>query len=226
MARYVARYVWLSYPLAIDGPRPPAIPAPELTDLYTVAKDGASVQTLRVASHTGTHLDTPCHVIDGGVQITEFAPDELIFTRPVVVDLKLADAEIVQPAHLEADAKGLREADIALFRFGYGQVRARDPKRFSSQCPGFGVESARWLRANCPELRAMGMDVPSAATIAHLDETMRCHNVLLEGDGRRFLIIEEMNLDQDLAGLREVRVNPWLVRGMDSGPCTIVGVFD
>jgi len=46
------RYVWLSYPLAIDGPRPPAIPAPELSALYTVARDGASVQILRVANHT------------------------------------------------------------------------------------------------------------------------------------------------------------------------------
>ena len=220
------RYVWLSYPLEINGPRPPAIPAPELTDLYTVAKDGASVQILRLASHTGTHLDTPCHVIAGGVQITEFAPQELIFSRPVVVDLKLADAEVVQPQHLAPHAGVLSGADLALFRFGYGQVRASDPKRFSSQCPGFGVESAHWLRANCPRLRAMGMDVPSVATIAHLDETMRCHNVLLEGAGRRFLIIEEMNLDQDLTGLREVRVHPWLVRGMDSGPCTIVGVLE
>jgi len=220
------RYTWLSYPLDIRGPRPPAIPAPELSDLYTVARDGASVQILRVASHTGTHLDTPCHVIAGGVQITEFAPQELIFTRPVVVDLHLADAEIVQPAHLEADAKLLREADMALFRFGYGRVRTSDPRRFSSQCPGFGVESARWLRESCPQLRAMGMDVPSVATIAHLDETMRCHNVLLDGAGRRFLIIEEMHLDQDLTGLREVRVSPWLVRDMDSGPCTIVAVFN
>jgi hypothetical protein len=26
--------------------------------------------------------------------------------------------------------------------------------------------------------------------------------------------------------LREVRVSPWLVKGMDSGPCTILGVLD
>jgi arylformamidase len=220
------RYVWLSYPLDVDGPRPPAIPAPELSDLYTVAKDGASVQIIRVASHTGTHLDSPCHVVEGAVRITEFAPEELIFTRPVVVDLNLRDGEIVQPAHLEPHAKALADADIALFRFGYGDVRQADPKRFSTQCPGFGMESARWIRKYCPRLRAMGMDVPSVATIAHLDETMQCHNVLLAGQGRRFLIIEEMRLDGDLTGFREVRINPWLVKSMDSGPCTIVGVLN
>ena len=84
------RYVWLSYPLTLDGPRPPAIPAPELTDLYTVAKDGAGVQILRVANHTGTHVDSPCHVVDGAVRITDYSPEELIFTQPAVIDLRLA----------------------------------------------------------------------------------------------------------------------------------------
>lgn len=222
----MSRLIWLSYPLAIDGPRPPAIPAPRLEDLYTVDKDGASVQTLTVASHTGTHLDTPCHVVEGGVQITEFAPEELVFIKPAVIELSLGDGQVVQPQHLEPHATALAEADLALFRFGYGRVRRSDPARFSTQCPGFGVESTRWIRMRCPALRAMGMDVPSLATIAHLDDTMRAHNALLEGAGRRFLVIEEMNLDHDLGSLCEVRVNPWLVKGMDSGPCTVVAVLE
>ena len=45
----------------------------------------------------------------------------------------------------------------------------------------------------------MGLDVPSVAVIACLESTMPAHNELLAGDGRRFLIIEEMNLDQDLS---------------------------
>jgi arylformamidase len=219
------RYVWLSYPLALDGPRPPAIPAPELTDLYTVAKDGAGVQILRVANHTGTHVDSPCHVISGAVRITDYSPEELIFTRPVLIDLRLPDATVLMPGDLEPFVERLRDADIALFRFGYGDVRRTDPKRFSARCPGFGVESARCLRQTCPSLRAMGLDVPSVAVIACLESTMPAHNELLAGEGRRFLIIEEMNLNQDLSTLVEVRLNPWLVQGMDSGPCSIVGVL-
>ncbi|MHB1001915.1 MAG: hypothetical protein ACYC27_21965 [Armatimonadota bacterium] len=53
---------------------------------------------------------------------------------------------------------------------------------------------------------------------------MSAHNVLLGGDGCRFLVIEDMKLDMDLDGLREVRLNPWLVTGMDSGLCSVVGV--
>jgi len=40
---------------------------------------------------------------------------------------------------------------------------------------------------------------------------MRAHNILLEGEGGRFIVIEEMDLDKDLTGLLEVRGSPWLV---------------
>lgn len=221
----MARLEYLSYPLGLDDPRPPAIPAPELTDLYTVDADGAAVQIIRAASHTGTHVDAPAHVVEGAVVITDFRPDELVFVRPVVIDLRLPDAAVVSPEDLEPHKGALCTADIALFRFGYGEIRRGDPQRFSLKSPGFGVESAHWLRNTCPNLRAVGMDVPSLACIARLDETMSAHNALLNGEGCRFLAIEDMNLGLNMAGLVEVRLSPWLVRGMDSGPCSVIGVF-
>lgn len=218
------QWIWLSFPLDIHGPRPPAIPAPSLKPLMTIAKDGAAVQTLRLASHTGTHLDAPRHVVENGLAVGDFRPDEFVFTRPVVVDLASPERAVVMPAQLEPHRARLRGADIVLFRFGYGPLRRENPARYCDQCPGFGIEAGRWLRERLPSLRALGMDVPSAACIADLDRTMACHAELLEGTGRRFLIIEDMDLERDLEGLREVRIWPWLVRGMDSGPCAVVGL--
>lgn len=217
--------VWLSYPLGLNDPRPPAIPAPELSDFLTIEKDGASVQMLRAANHTGTHLDTAGHVITGGISITSFSPEDLIFTRIAVIDLKKNDSDIVMPEDLIPFEERLKNADMAIFRFGYGQIRHEDPKRYSERSPGFGIESAKWFRCHCLELGCIGMDTPSLATIACLDDTMKAHNVLLEGNERKFLVIEEMKLIPDLKGLCEVRINPWLVSGMNSGPCSIVGVL-
>lgn len=219
-------FVYLSFPLGLDDPRPPAIPAPELAPLYTVARDGAGVHVLKAASHTGTHVDTPGHVIADGVSITDFGPEEFVFTRPAGINLQAADDAIILPEDLEPFAGGLQRADLALFRFGTARRRREDQQGFSLHSPGFGVESARWLRRTCPNLRAMGMDVPSLACIAHLDRTMAAHNELLGGQGRRFLVIEDMNLDHDLTGLREVRISPWLVTGMDSAPCSVVGLLE
>jgi len=221
----MTNFIWLSYPLDVAGPRPPAIPEPKLSTFYTVDKDGASVHILEVASHTGTHVDAPQHVVKDGLSIHDFEPQEFIFTSPVIVDLSLKDAEIVMTPHLKPFETEMKSADIVLFRFGYGKVRESDPKRFSLKSPGFGVESARYLRDTFPHLRAMGLDVPSLACINDLDNTMISHNILLEGKGRRFLVIEEMRIPADLKMLKEVRVNPWLVKNMDSAPCTVVGIL-
>lgn len=219
-------YIWLSFPLAIDGPRPPAIPAPSLKPLYTIERDQASVQVLQVASHTGTHLDAPRHVIEDGLTLHDLTPEDFIYHHPVVIDVPLEDHRVVTPEHLQPHLDLLASSDLALVRFGYGERRRKDPAGFCTECPGFGIESAAWLRENCPQLRALGMDVPSLACIAKLEDTMTAHNRLLEGKDRRFLVIEDMDLDQDLSKLVEVRVQPWLVRGMDSGPCNVIGITE
>lgn len=220
----MTKYIWLSYPLDVAGPRPPAIPEPKLRILYTIDKDAASVHILEVASHTGTHVDSPQHVVKDGLSIHDFTPEEFIFTKPVIIDLPLKDAEIVMEHHLKPFEAKMKTADIVLFRFGYSTVRESDPKRFSLKSPGFGIESAQYIRNTFPHLRAMGIDVPSLACINDLDNTMRSHNILLEGKGRRFLVIEEMRIPPEVKKLKEVRVNPWLVKDMDSAPCTVVGV--
>jgi arylformamidase len=219
----MSQEIWLSHELDVHGPRPPAIPAPELTDLYSIAANGARVQILRLANHTGTHLDAPAHVIADGLTINDFAPEELVYHRPVVIDLPQPDDAIVGVQEITPHIKRLQLADVALIRFGRAGQRAADPAAFSTRCPGFGKAGARFLRAHCPGLRAIGLDVPSIACISHLADTMCSHHELLGGQGRRFLIVEDMDLDHRLDDLVEVRICPWKVRNMDSGPCTVIG---
>lgn len=220
------RIVLLGYPLRKDAPNPPAIPPIQLSPFLSLEKgDGANVTMIQAASHTGTHLDVPVHVAAGGLTLSDFRPDEFLFTRPVIIDLRLADSQVVQPADLRPFIQQAKGADLLLCRFGYGEVRKTDPKRYSAKCPGFGVESAQYLLEELPDLRGLGMDVPSLSCIEYLDQTMPAHNILLEGQGRRFLVIEDMKLDDDLSGLTDVVVAPWWIAGLDGGPCMVFGIF-
>jgi arylformamidase len=217
-------YVFLSHPLSMDTPTPPAIPRMELSPFMSLDRgDDANVTLIKVVTHTGTHVDAPRHVTPRGLALSDFQPGELVFDRPVVLDLPLEDDVLVMPSHLEGLARRHSDADLVIVRFGYATVRASDPKRYSSHCPGFGVESAAYLLEAFPRMRALGMDVPSLSCIRFLDRTMKAHNVLLEGEGRRFLVIEDMKLDMDLAGLGSVILAPLWISGADGGPATILG---
>jgi len=216
------RFEFLSYPMSADAPRPPAIPAPELSAFMTIERDGASVQRLNAYNHTGTHLDTAAHVLLGGISIEDFVPDDLVFHRIALCSFDLPDRCHILPEHLAPFEKDLRACDMALCRFGVEAIRKNQPERFSSLLPGFTPEAAVWLREHCPGLRCLGMDLPSMAVISDLENTMSAHHAFLEGNARKMLIIEEMKLDAvPPAGCRRIIVSPWLFAGMNSGPCTV-----
>jgi len=221
------KYVFLNHPLSANDPNPPAIPAPEFTPFMSLDKgDEANVTNIKMVSHTGTHVDSPCHVIKTGITITDFRAEEFMYTSPVVFPIQLGNDEVVMPVHLEGLLQTAKSADLILFKFGYGAIRRKDSKGYSLHSPGFGVESASFLAKSFPRLRAIGMDVPSLACIASLEMTMKAHNILLAAHGGRFLVIEDMDLDKDLSGLQEVIVAPWLISKLDGGPATVFGVLD
>jgi len=206
------------------APRPPAIPAPGLTDFLTVEKNGAHVQRLVFYNHTGTHLDTAAHVLVEGVSIAAFSPDDLIFTEIAVCEFNLPDGFHIGPEQLVPYEKKLAASDMAILRFGVDEIRKNEPERFSRDMPGFTPDAARWLRERCPLMRCLGIDLPSFAVISDLEHTMSAHNIFLEGNERKMLIIEEMKLDCIPAqGFKQIIISPWLYHGMDSGPCTVWG---
>ena len=53
---------------------------------------------------------------------------------------------------------------------------------------------------------------------------MEAHKVLLGGKGRRFLIVEDADLSDDLSDIQQVILMPWLIEGIDSAPCSLIGI--
>jgi kynurenine formamidase len=219
--------IWLSYPLSSSAPRPPAIPAPSLSEFMSIKKDGASVLFLQCYNHTGTHLDTAAHVIQDGMSLDSFEADDLIYTDVRMVELHLPDDTVVTADHIKPLKEQIRGSEAVIFCFSVADIRKNEPERFSRHCPGFSISAAEVIFDYAPQLRLIGTDVPSIACINKLDETMKVHNYFFEhADNRKFIIIEEMKLDKGLINLREMIVSPWLVENMDSGPCVIWGEME
>lgn len=221
------KYAYLSYPLSRMAPRPPAIPEPEISTFQTIEKDGASVQKVAFYNHTGTHLDTAAHVIEGGISIEEFMVEDLRFEKVKVISFVLPDAYHLTSADFLPYAEQLKNCDMLIVKFGVENIRANDSQRFSNCLPGITVDAAQWLRENCPFLRCLGTDLPSFSVISDLENTMVSHNTFLQGNDKKMIIIEELNLANDnvLNSIKNVTVAPWFIEGVNSGPCTVIAEY-
>lgn len=219
-------FVFLSFPLGEKTPTFADNPPVKFTQMSSIARgDIANFFNVETINHNGTHIDAPLHFNNNGKAISELALEEFIFERPVVVDWPKGDGELITAADMEAISPQVEDADLLLLRTGFGQWRDQDPVRYGKRNPGFDGSAGQYMLDHFPSLRAIGMDLPSAASAVHMKEGFDFHQVVLgtRGGDRYILILEDCHLHQDLSGLKRVIVAPLILEGLDAAPCTILG---
>src|SRR4051794_20843947 len=58
---------------------------PKFEPAGVISKDGWNDHVLHIGNHTGTHIDAPMHMVEGGKSLDDFAVDRL-FAPGVLVD--------------------------------------------------------------------------------------------------------------------------------------------
>jgi arylformamidase len=226
-------FLLLSFPLGPTTPTYGDNPAVTLTSQSRI-KDGgiANWVELTTINHNGTHIDAPYHFNDAGKRLTDFDINDFIFTRPVIIDIPKHDGELITASDLELQAGNIGGADLLLVRTGWAhRHRKSDPKRYGRQAPGFGTSAGYYLLEKQPGIRAIAMDLPSAASpvegTPHM-EGLEFHRIVLGTNrpaGEPFVfLIEDVRLDPDLEGQRIARVLvvPLWLENADAAPVTIL----
>ncbi len=176
----------LTHTIAPGMPHYPGTAPPEFSRPFTIAEHGFAEQRVSLLTHTGTHLDTPAHMLPDGATLDAYPADRLI-GRAAVADAALsADGRIELP-ELQAQLPDLASLDFVLLCTDWS-----DRWSESSYYEGYPVltpAAARWLADG--GLRGIGIDAVSidAAGAPRLP----IHRILL----RRGLVIVE-----NLTGLR------------------------
>jgi kynurenine formamidase len=179
---------------------------------------------LELGNHDGTHIDAPSHFNPKGRPIADFPPDELVFRSPKLLEIPKERASLIELDEIKR-FNDLEGHDMLLIRTGYARFRRSDPRKFSRESPCLSPEAASFIVEELRDVRCIGVDCVSIGSPAFPEETVQTHRILTgcEGYGSRYvLIIEDMNLDQDLSGLKRVMVVPLYVEGVDSMPCTVL----
>lgn len=193
----VVAVVDLSVPVGPGTFVHPGDPATHLDVHATVARDGYNLLRVRMGSQTGTHVDAPFHVDEGGQRVDEL--DLRLLTGPAVV----VDATGLPPhgritrSHLDPVRHRLAPGVVVLLRTGWS---AHQGSPAYLQHPALDPEA-------CVELleagvRTVGIDAPSLdPTISPTNEPaasdrapttgpdLPCHHLLAAAGG---VIVENL----------------------------------
>ena len=222
-------FTLLSHTLSVSTPTPGGRPPLRLeTDESLDQGFPGNTCYFTAWNHAGTHVDAPAHMLADGRTILEYRIHDLIYYRPLVVDVPKVDDQIITPADLRTYEKAIAECDLLLLRTGFSQYRESDPVRYRDRNPGLSVDVARYLNAtHFPLLRAIGIDAISMAAAYHIAEGVEAHRILFaREDGSSILLVEDMILAPGLSQLKRVFVVPLFIEGLDSSPCTIIAEIE
>ena len=206
-------YYDISVPIHAAMPVYEGDPPVEITLLLSIEKgDQANVSRLLMGAHTGTHVDSPRHFVQGAKTVDEIPLDVLI--GPVTV-VDVADAGAIT-AEIVADMD-LEGAERVLFKTSNSGLWRE--KGFRKNFVYMTGDAAEYLVG--AGVKLVGIDYLSVEefgfpqAVAHI-ALLKAGTVILEG----------VNLSEVLPGNYKLICLPLLIQGCDGAPCRAVLVED
>lgn len=189
----------------------PRNPPVEISPARSIARgDSSNVSALALGSHTGTHVDAPLHMAEGGAGVDEVPLDALI--GPALVVRIADDVRAIGP--LEVDGLDIGAGARVLFRTR-NSARFAETGRFEEDFTYLAPEGAAALVGR--GVVAVGIDALSVEQY-HAGHH-RAHDTLLQNG---VAIIEGLALERVEPGQYELVCLPLRIRHGDGAPARVV----
>lgn len=199
----------VSVPLRPGMPTYAGEPGPSLEFRSLISRgDSANVSTLFLGSHTGTHVDAPCHFLEGASCVEGLSLDALV--GPAYV-LEHAGDDHITAADLEGAAV---PTDVRRLLLKTRNSRLWAEDRFHQEFIGLTGDAARWLVDR--GYRLVGIDYLSIERFR--SPTHEVHRTLL---GAGVVIVEGLDLRRVSAGQYFLICAPLPVVGADGAPARV-----
>lgn len=215
------------------------------------AQHGVMANKIKTVMHTGTHMNAPIHLIQGGADLAAIPVDHF-FGNGVVLKIPKKNHEVITKADLEKATPKIQEGDIVVIVTGWHH-KYSDGLEYFGEAPGLSKEAAEYLVTKKPKMVCVDtphVDHPMATNMAPhrggpymkraagvytaatgLDPKKEhpvwniAHKTLL---GAGIPTIEQVGGDVDtLAGKRAtLGATPWKFQYGDACPVRFVGIID
>ena len=177
----------LTHTIKEDMPVFPGTEQPKLSPASSIEKDGFKETLLTMYSHTGTHMDAPCHVRKNGISLDDFTVDKFVGKALVIDCSNLDENGIIDISYINKYKDIINEAEYILFKTGWDKYW--NSNKYFGNYPIIDEDVADYLIKT--NKKGIGLDTISLDPIDSVDLNM--HHKVLKHD---FVIVENLcNLD-------------------------------
>ena len=206
-----------SHKLSETMPNASVFPTPRFRRLKSMPDDPLNVTEMRMAVHSGTHVDAPLHFFIDGPAIDAIPLDRL-WGAGAILRIAAEPCAPITAAMLEAQAALVRPGDIIGFDTSWSR-HAGTPQY--ERHPYIGDDAAHWLVDH--QIKLIACDFPSAdlPIIARKPGfSWPAHHILLS---QGVLVSEHFAPAIGLAGQRvEFMFNALNIAGSDGAPARVL----
>ncbi len=205
-------HVDLSHPIA-DGDLPfPSDPPTVVRQWYSLESDHFRLKSLSFGSHSGTHMDSPSHLLAGGKTLDSYAPCDF-FSNAYALDVRgerCIDRDLVEPVPSQVTA--------VLFCTGWHDRWNSD--RYFEDPPLLTEEATTFLLER--GVRLFGFDSSSCDALG--SESLPIHYLIFSYEG---LILENLKaLDRVVGKTFSLTALPLRIKESDGSPARVIASYN
>lgn len=219
----IKRVLDISQPLDHNCPGIPGLPLMKVELKHTYPVDRFNLETIEMYTHTGTHIDAPCHMLDAAKTIDQI-PVERFQGEAVPIDLyHKKPKEPITAQDLMKYDREVVEGNIVLLCTGWGEKRGFSVE-YVYQSPYLCKEAAEWLVSK--KVKGVGIDHFSVSGAfqdpqEEEEKDRPTHEALL---GAEIWIMESLYLPREILNIRRwyLVAMPLLLKGGSGAPARAV----
>lgn len=205
----------LTHPITRDMPAYPGTKPPQITNISTLDKKGYREKELALLTHTGTHIDSPAHILQNGITL-DIMPLHNFYGNAIVLDFTKNNGK--QILLKEIELLDHYKVDFVIFYTGWYHKWGR-PEYFDGY-PIPAPEVAEYLTRR--GIKGVGIDTISIDPADAVDYEI--HKILLNNN---IIILENLtNLAEMVGRIFTLACFPLKIADSDGSPVRAIAIVE
>ena len=206
----------LTHPISAGMPVYPGTEPPVLKTECTIDDIGFLEKKITLFSHTGTHMDSPAHLIKNAKTLDKLSIEQF-YGNAFLLDLTNIKGSTIELREMEHHKDLLRGVDFLVLHTGWSKFWDRD--KYFIDYPVLSLEAADWISGF--GLKGIALDTISADKMDTVEYEV--HKIFLQNNT---VIIENLtNLDLIPGNRFILSCFPMSFEDADGSPVRAVGII-